>query len=312
MSTVNQIDSGQMDDSRNRRIIGWTALIVSTFFACLWAFWGAIENFHEGWYYESLAENLALMFRQYLSPMIGFLIFTTLSIKYRRIGSMNHFFAALLVFWYFGGTKMPAAFLFICIPLITLGLLYWFGSTEPKRWAYRIAIGLPLLTLLAGVPNAYRVSQRYDDGDLSERIVEGNGIILKWAGEGPGFPQRGGKPWEAAVMQCRLLNTDGKTLAATPQDIWHLPTIDEAVRSMARHGQNSSGVWDPNSQTATYSSLPDKESPLWNVHSQVIYWWTGSEIDAARAYMIAYDGQVWPRDKRFAPDYFAFRCVRYL
>lgn len=79
---------------------------------------------------------------------------------------------------------------------------------------------------------------------------------------------------------------------------------------MAQHGQNGGGKWEMDSQTATYMLTPDKESPLWNVHSQVIYWWTGTEIDASRAYMIAYYGRVWPRDKRFAPDYFAFRCVR--
>lgn len=295
-----------------KQVIGWGALAISTVITCLWAFWGAIENFHEGWYYDSLFQNLGLMLRQYLSPTISFLILTCISIRFSRLGSLLHFLAAGFVFWYFGGTEIPAAFTLILLPLILLGLFYWFGTIEPKRWAFRLAVGLPLLTLLAGAPGAYRVFQRFDDKNLGERIVEGNGVTLTWAGDGYGFPQRGGKTWDAAVMQCRLLKADGRTLATMPQDVWHLPTVDEVVRSMSRHGENSGGIWDAELGNATYSISPDKESPLWNIHSQVIYWWTATEIDSVRAYMIAYDGKVWAREKRFAQDYFAFRCVRNL
>lgn len=298
-----------MVDRDRRSILGWIAIAVSTMIACFWAYWGAIENFHEGWYQDTFLKNLILMLGQYLSPMICFVAITTISIKFHRLGGLLHIVAAGFVFWYFGGAEIPAAFSLLLLPLLFLGFLYWFGKTDPKRWAYRIAVGLPLLTLCVGIPGAVRVSQRFDDGNLGERIVEGNGVSLKWAGEGDGYPQRGGKNWAAAIKQCRLLNADGRTLAETPQDIWHLPTADEAVRSMSRHGQNSGGIWDPGSRTATYSMEPDKESPLWNSRSQVIYWWTATEIDEAHAYMIAYDGKVWPRNKSFAQDYFAFRCV---
>jgi hypothetical protein len=40
--------------------------ILITYF---WAFWGIVENSHEGWYCESLLSNLGLMFAQYLSPL---------------------------------------------------------------------------------------------------------------------------------------------------------------------------------------------------------------------------------------------------
>jgi hypothetical protein len=99
-------------------------------------------------------------------------------------------------------------------------------------------------------------------------------------------------------------------LAAAPQHIWRLPTVDEAVRSMARRGRNSGGVWDAQSGTAAYQILPDKESPLWNPYSQVIYWWTATEIDQDRVYIIVYDGKVWPRPKQFGPAYLGFRCVK--
>jgi hypothetical protein len=77
---------------------------------------------------------------------------------------------------------------------------------------------------------------------------------------------------------CQYLSEDGLTLASMPQHIWRLPTVDEAVRSMARHVQNSGGVWDADIAKATYKTTPDKESPLWNVRSQVIYWWTATEL----------------------------------
>jgi hypothetical protein len=79
---------------------------------------------------------------------------------------------------------------------------------------------------------------------------------------------------------------------------------------MARHGQNSSGVWNAETAKATYETPPDKESPLWNTHSQVIYWWTATEIDEEHAYIIVYDGKVWPRAKQLSLAYLGFRCVR--
>lgn len=79
---------------------------------------------------------------------------------------------------------------------------------------------------------------------------------------------------------------------------------------MARHGQNSGGVWDAQAATATYQTTPDKESPLWDPYSQVIYWWTATEVDAEHAYIIVYDGKVWPRAKELRPAYLGFRCVR--
>jgi hypothetical protein len=139
--------------------------------------------------------------------------------------------------------------------------------------------------------------------------VHGNGVDLIWAPDGPGWPHEGGNWYEAREL-CQYLGEDGWTLASTPQRIWRLPTVDEAVRSMARRGQNSGGVWNEETAEATYQTTPDKESPLWNVHSQVIYWWTATEVDAEHAYIIVYDGEVWPRAKHFSPTYLGFRCVK--
>ena len=63
-----------------RQIVGWIAVALSTAVTCFWAFWGIIENFHEGWYYESWLANMGLMFFQYLSPMLIFMGVTLIAI----------------------------------------------------------------------------------------------------------------------------------------------------------------------------------------------------------------------------------------
>jgi len=294
---------------KKQSIMGWVVVGLSTIITCFWAFWGIIENFHEGWYFESLLSNLGLMFAQYLSPMLVFMVVTLVSIFWPRFGGSLHVIFALLAIWFFQAFSNAAMFLII-LPLIGMGLLYWNGRLEPKRLAVSVSIGLPLLTLIiAGVEPVIRVSQRINDGNLQARFVHGNGVSLTWAPDGPGWPREGGD-WYEANQTCQHLTEDGLTLSTTPQNIWRLPTVDEAVRSMSRHRQNSGGRWNAETAEATYTTTPDKESPLWNTHSQVIYWWTATEIDEEKAYILAYDGKVWPRYKQFGPAYLGFRCVR--
>jgi hypothetical protein len=292
-----------------RKVVGWIAVGLSTVITCFWAIWGILENFHEGWYHESWLSNVGLMFVQYLSPMLIFMGVTLISIYWPRFGGGLHVIFALLAVWFFQAFSNAATFLIIT-PLMGIGVLYWFGRPQPRRIAVSLAIGLPLLTLIiSGIEPVLRVSQRLDDGNLQARLVQGNGVELVWAPEGPGWP-RTGTNWDKARQVCQHLGEDGLTLASEPQHIWRLPTVDEAVRSMARHGQNSGGVWDAEITKTTYKTRPDKESPLWNAHSQVIYWWTATEIDEERAYIIVYDGKAWPRAKQLSPDYLGFRCVK--
>jgi hypothetical protein len=292
-----------------RQIVGWIAVGLSIVITCFWAFWGIIENFHEGWYFESLLSNLGLMIVQYLSPMLIFMGVTLVSIFWPRIGAGLHGILALGAAWFFEAWT-NTVLLFLMLPLIGLGALYWFGRPQPRKVAASLALGLPLLTLIvSGTGPVLRVSQRLDDGNLQAQLVRGNGPDLIWAPDGPGWP-REGMDWYNAQQACQYLSKDGSTLAETPQQIWRLPAVDEAVRSMARHGQNSGGVWDAESAEATYETAPDKESPLWNPHSQVIYWWTATDVDLEHAYIIVYDGKVWPRSKDFGPAYLGFRCVR--
>ncbi|KAA3646718.1 MAG: DUF1566 domain-containing protein [Chloroflexi bacterium] len=292
-----------------RKIAGWVAVGFSTAITCFWAFWGIIENFHEGWYFESLLSNIGLMFLQYLSPMLIFMGVALVSVIRPRVGGILHVVVALLAAWFFGAFTNTIVLL-ILLPLIGLGVLYWFGRPQPRKAALAMVVGLPFLTLIiSGAEPILRVSQRIDDGKLNTRVVQGNGVSLMWAPDGPGWP-RAGDNWYEAQRVCQHLSEDGLSVASSPQDIWRLPTVDEAVRSMARHGQNSVGVWDEETAKASYETRPDKESPLWNVCSQVIYWWTANEVDDEKAYMIVYDGKVWPRVKDFGPPYLGFRCVK--
>jgi hypothetical protein len=292
-----------------RRLAGWIAVGISTVITCIWAFWGIIENFHEGWYYESWLSNIGLMFAQYLSPMLIFLGVTLISIYWPRFGGSLHAILALFAAWFFQAFSNAATFLLI-LPLIGLGALYWFGRPQPRKLAVSLVVALPMLTLiLSGIKPIMRVSQRVDDGVLQARLVQGNGINLVWAPDGPGWP-RVGTNWPEAQQACQYLSEDGLTTTSTPLHIWRLPTVEEAVRSMALHGQNSGGVWDAETAQAAYKTTPDKESPLWNIYSQVIYWWTATEADEEHAYIIVYDGKVWSRAKEFSPAYLGFRCVK--
>ena len=81
---------------------------------------------------------------------------------------------------------------------------------------------------------------------------------------------------------------------------------------MMIHGENAGGVWDPATEKATYDRNPDKETPLWDIHSKVIYYWTAdnSLTDDSKAYIIVYNGGVFPRAKTNSQDYLSFRAVK--
>ncbi len=293
---------------RTRPILGWTAVSISTVTAGFWAFWGSIENFHEGWYFASLLRNLALMLGQYLSPSLIVIVISVVALRWRRAALLVPGSLAVAAALFFHGAH--AAIYLISIPLLVLGGLYHFGDPQPRRWAYRCLVGIPLMTAVAsGAYPGWRATHRLDDGNYGIRLIAGNGVALLWAPQGPGWPSHYAS-WQEAGQSCAFLNADGVSLAYTAQNLWRLPTIDEAVRSLVYRGQNAGGAWDPVRRSASYRVMPDKDSPLWNAHSQVIYWWTGTEAGNGKAYRIAYNGYVSPLDKRGWGDYWSFRCVR--
>ena len=291
------------------RIIGWIAVGLSTAISSFWAFWGIIENFHEGWYLSTLKGNIGLMLAQYLSPMLVFMALTVIAIYRPKVGALMHAVLAAFSCWFFRGGN-PVTIFLITSMFLVMGFLYWFSDFQHKRIAVRIALGLPLLTLvIAGISPIVRVSQRIQEVDHSTQYITGNGVSLIWAPSGPGWPDSG-EDWITADGICRRLDEGGTKIKERDMEIWRLPTVDEAVRSMSRHGVNCNGFWNEAAREARYEAKPDKEMPLWDIHSPVIYWWTATEVDDNTAFMIEYDGQVWPRKKLTTQTYFGFRCVR--
>ncbi len=294
---------------RGRTCAGWAALALVMAISCFWAFWGIKETFHEGWYYGTLLKNIALSLTQYLSPLSGFLFLGVFSIFYPRIGSAICFLIALLAFFFF---RTPAGKIFIAAPALALCAAYWFGRINNKRLAVPLLLFPPIMVLLAfGVPDAIRVAGRVNDGNFGARVVEGNGVRLVWAPEGPGWPAKGAD-WHEAREICRHLSEDGLSLSPHKLDIWRLPTVDEAARSLVRGGRNAGGVWNMELKQASYKTPPDKETPLWNPLSSVIYLWTATESGADQAYYAAYNGVISTRKKSYyaGEGYQSFRAVK--
>jgi hypothetical protein len=292
--------------NRFRLIVGWMTVSCATLLASFWAFWGIIENFHEGWWGATLWQNLGMMV-MYLAPMTVLMAVALVSVRWPRAGCLLHIAASSFAFWFFSG---GAAHHLIAWPLAALGACYWIGRPEPRNWAYAIIVGLPLIVVVVcGVEPAWRVSQRLDDGNRNARLVLGNNVQLIWAPAGLGWPTEG-VTWDEAQRRCRFLAADGRILAESPQEIWRLPTADETVASLCRRGRHAGGTWDAATRKARYEIMPDKESPLWDTHSQVIYWWTGTEVDPDHALRVSYNGFVNPLPKKIHPGYLGFRAVR--
>ncbi len=308
------IEANQKLEARNgghaRLFLGWAAVGITVIFTCVWTFWGIVENFHEGWYSKSVWENLLMLFFQYLSVPIVFCALAVVSIRWRIAGIVLHIAAALFLLWFFRNAGFSVVGLMIVLPIALLGLMYFFGRPQPKKWAYRLIVALPLLIVLAVMPwKLVQVSQRIDDGDFGVRTVDSNGVSLVWAPRGPGWPE-GGVSYGEAMERCRYLSEDGTALMDEPQDIWRLPTAEEAVRSMMLHGENAGGVWDDAAKAARYKITPDKETPLWDPHSRIIYYWTQTQSGGDQAYIIVYDGGVYPRSRDSVYGYLSFRAVK--
>ena len=288
-----------------RQALDWAAVSISSALLVFWSVWGSIEAFYEGWYYRSLWMNLTLTMVQYLMPVLILMVSAVAGVLWPRFGSLLHVGFALGVAARF---STPSGRLLIALPLAGLGTLYWFGRLRNKKLALYGLCGLPIATLiLCGAVPAYRVSRRVDDGYRGARVVEGRGVRLRWAPAGPGWPERGSN-WHQAQNTCEYLSSDGLSVGDTPKNIWRLPTADELVRSLSLHGANAGGVWDSRG-VPSYQITPDKESPLWDRYSPVIYWWTATEVNEQRAWRFAYNGRAMATIKSSGPAYYGFRCV---
>ncbi len=299
--------------NKKKNILGWAGVVLTVIIAGFWAYWGANENFHEGWYSTSIWENLFMLIFQYLLFTIIFILLAIFALKWKWLGLFLHIAIGVFCIFFFSGANFSVVGMLIVIPLIILGLIYFYGDPKPKKWAYRLILLIPLsIILIISIPQVMKVSHRMNDHDFGMRIIEGNGVTLAWAPKGPGWPDRG-VSWEEADNICRYLSEDGTKIMDKEQNIWRLPTVDEAVRSMTLHNENAGGVLYPDNMEADYKIPPDKETPVWNPDSKVIYYWT-SETDPnniQRAYIIVYHGGVFKKMKTDHQDYLSFRAVKW-
>ncbi|HRX92332.1 MAG TPA: hypothetical protein P5042_05960, partial [Candidatus Izemoplasmatales bacterium] len=145
--------------ANKKSIIGWIGVSITTIFASLWSYWGAIENFHEGWYSTSLWENLFMLVFQYLLFAIVFTVLAVVALKWKKLGLILHIAVAGFCIWFFSRASFSVLVLLIVLPITGLGLLYFFGDPKPKIWAYRLLVCVPAIVILAiSIPQGIKIS----------------------------------------------------------------------------------------------------------------------------------------------------------
>ena len=308
------IDSAEGQPRAWRRVAGWLVVTVYTLLAIFLARLSITDAFRFGWYDESFWVNLGELLFPFLTPVFLVMLLGLVSLRWSRLGLGVHvaLAVALVVIGAMDDLVLPALAWSVPIAIVGLGWLCFAGDPSPRRWAVAALVGLPIATWVGfGLGPAIRVATRITDDETGARSVVGNGVTLVWAPAGPGWPDFfWGVGWSESLGICRFLSEDGRVLGVDLIDVWRLPTVEEVVRSLARHGENSGGVWDEPSGKASYEVSPDKEPPLWHARSPVITWWTSTEVDDERAYSVRLDGQVEPRDKNLRSAAVAYRCVR--
>ena len=119
-------------------ILGWIAVGISTTISCLWAFWGAYESFHEGWYFKSLTENLVCT-AKYLTLMVIFLVLSVIPLRWPRVGgSLYELFSIGFWIWILMTRKVlnlgvVLGWLPVILPPVLLGILFWVGRPKTRE-----------------------------------------------------------------------------------------------------------------------------------------------------------------------------------
>ncbi len=94
-----------MIKEKGSNILGWIGVGITTIFSSIWAYWGSIENFHEGWYSVSIWENLFMLFFQYLLFAIVFVVLGVITLKWKIAGLILHILLAGFSIWFFFRSK---------------------------------------------------------------------------------------------------------------------------------------------------------------------------------------------------------------
>ncbi|MBL7852019.1 MAG: hypothetical protein JNN04_14045, partial [Cyclobacteriaceae bacterium] len=285
-----------------RKILGWLFLAILTSLISFWAFWGIVESFYEGWYFTSFIDNCWLTVSRYLLPVWILLIPGTISIHYKKIGTIIFIVLGITIAYYFSQW-------FFFIPLFAIAGLGWASELPSKKISLLMVLGLPIVTLIvSGAQPAYRVATRYN-ANISEPFTTlVNKQKLNWAPPGPGWPSAATN-WNEANEICLHLSPDGQYVSDTIVGLWRLPTVEEIVVSTHYHGKPMPGTWYPESKKTQFKITPDKEPPLWNSHSPIIYWWTANASKDS-ALMYSFNGVVFTQEKHHKAGYYGFRAVR--
>lgn len=271
------------------RLPVWIASLLMILLTALWTFWGTAEMYHEGWWGAWYNRLL------YLAPVAVMLIPALVAFRWPMVGGILICAVGLFATFAFGfGVSLIGiAITFVGGLFIVDGIVKRRTPVDHPRgtiWWYRkgryyLLLGLPVfIIILVSAYNLPVVISRVDDGERGARLLEGNGISLVWAPEGPGWnwrqpwggypswqdvalygvsplgiggkpgygPQAGaGEPYRYASEEdmrqtnlCRYLSADGLELMDKPRDIWRMPTTDEVVRSLVHHGQNAGCEWN--------------------------------------------------------------------
>jgi hypothetical protein len=325
-------------------------------FALLWTYWGTAEMYHEGWW-GGWTNRLP-----YLVPMAVTLLPALLAFHWPIAGGIAIAAVGVFALFFFDN---DVAFIGLAIAMVGIAFLVDGivkrraepeAETAPVAWWRRRWRQIALLggaaVVSVGISAFYLpiVLTRVDDGDRGARTIQGNGVALVWAPEGPGWnwqqPWGGYPSWQSIALYgvppvgledkagygrqeeneevvfasgedmastnlCRYLNVAGTALLDEPQDIWRLPTTDEIVRSLGRHGANAGCTWQGEyRQQATCNVLPDKESPLWRTDLPVIYYWAADSHSERNGYFVAFNGMVNATHKLGGNPRHGYRCVR--
>jgi hypothetical protein len=345
-----------------RSLPGWVATGVALIATTLLCFMGAASMFYEGW-----GQPFPLLLI-YLIPGAACFTLCLVALRWPLAGAILLFAAgAIAGAWWLleqlerDGLSVQVAISLAIIfgPVILAACLFLLearhqrllreeGVRPSPRWIarnvrYLLVAGIPLLTVaILSAMRLPEVLSRHDDGLRGARLIEGNGVTLVWAPQGPGWnrTERDGEypSWnmiasygvppigvkttgggvqlrsEPADMErtsiCAYLTEDGTTLRAEPFYIWRMPTADEIVRSLTRDGVSAGCAWDGQATHASCRTPPDKETPLWAPDQPPIYYLAVDVPDEEHALGVNYTGGITHHRRSSRGQ--GFRCVKAL
>jgi len=324
-----------------RSLAGHLATALAVVVTTSLAITGTASMFYEGWG-QPLPRLLA-----YIAPAVVALFLCLVALRWPRAGAVLLLAAGLTAvgWWLSAQTErgmvpldvlllnaltmiapVGAAAILFLLEARHRRLLVLEGAAPSSGWMarnarYLLVAGAPLvaIAILASLRLPELLARR-DDGQRGQRAIEGSGVTLVWAPQGPGWNGRldsGEYPsWDdlarhgsPPLERCAYLDESGTALLPSAARIWRLPAADEILRTLTRDGENAGCIWDGRSPHAACRRPPDKETPLWAPDQAPIYYWSASEANARTALAVNYTGGIsyLPKSMRAGVG---FRCVR--